>query len=63
MRILIRNVYALLPDGTTPLTNIMLDGTKISAIGEVPEDFHPTRMLDGTGHLAIPGFVNATSFQ
>ena len=59
MRILIKNVHALLPDGTTPLTNIMLDGTKISAIGEVPEDFHPARVLDGTGHLAIPGLVNA----
>lgn len=59
MKSVIRNVYALLPDGTTPLTNIMLDGTKISAIGEVPEDFHPTRVLDGTDHLAIPGLVNA----
>ena len=59
MRILIKNVYALLPDGTTPLTNIMLEGAKISAIGEVPEDFHPARVLDGTGHLAIPGLVNA----
>ena len=59
MRMLIKNVYALLPDGTTPLTNIMLDGAKISTIGEVPEDFHPARVLDGTGHLAIPGLVNA----
>jgi len=59
MRMLIKNVYALLPDGTTPLTNIMLEGAKISAIGEVPEDFHPARVLDGTGHLAIPGLVNA----
>ncbi len=59
MRMLIKNVYALLPDGTTPLTNIMLDGAKISTIGEVPEDFQPARVLDGTGHLAIPGLVNA----
>jgi len=59
MRILIKNVYALLPDGMTPLTNIMLDGAEISAIGEVPEDFHPERVLDGTDHLAIPGLVNA----
>ena len=59
MRTLIKNVYALLPDGTTPLTNIMVDGKKIHAIGEVPEDFHPAHIIDGIGHLAIPGLVNA----
>ena len=59
MRTLIKNVYAMLPDGSTPLTNIMLDGKKISAIGEVPDDFHPAHIIDGSEHLAIPGLVNA----
>ena len=59
MKTLIKDVYVVLPDGTTPLTNIMLDGNKIAAIGEVPEDFRPGKVIDGKNHLAVPGFVNA----
>ena len=47
MKTLIKNVRALLPDGTTPLTNIMIDRDKIAAIGEVPEDFRPAKVIDG----------------
>ena len=46
MKTLIKNVYALLPDGTTPLTNIMIDQDKITAIGDVPEDFHAGKIID-----------------
>ena len=59
MKTLIKDVYVVLPDGTTSLTNIMLDGNKIAAIGEVPEDFRPGKVIDGKNHLAVPGFVNA----
>ena len=59
MKTLIKNVNALLPDGTTPQTNICIDCDKIVAIGEVPEHFHPSHVIDGTDHLAIPGLVNA----
>lgn len=59
MKTLIQDAYVLLPDGTTPRTNILIDGDKISAIGEVPADFHPAKIIDGRDHLAVPGFVNA----
>lgn len=59
MKTLIKNVWAVLPDGTTPKTNIMLDGAKIAAIGEVPADFRAAKVIDGEGKLAVPGFVNA----
>lgn len=59
MRILIKNVRALLPGGSAPLTNIMVEGQKITSIGEVPEDFHPAHIIDGHNQLAIPGLVNA----
>ncbi|MBQ1460982.1 MAG: amidohydrolase [Selenomonas sp.] len=59
MKTLIKNVYVVMPDGTTPLTNIMLDGQNIAAIGDVPDTFRPGKVIDGKNHLAVPGFVNA----
>lgn len=59
MKTLIKNVQALLPDGTTPLTNIMIEGDRIKAMGEVPEGFLPDKTIDGKDHFAIPGLVNA----
>lgn len=59
MKTLIKNVNALLPDGTTPPTNIMIEGERIKAIGEVPKDFQPDKIIDGKDHLASPGLVNA----
>ena len=59
MKTLIKNVYTVLPDGSTPLTNIMIDQDKIMAIGEVPAGFHAGKIIDGTNRLAVPGFVNA----
>lgn len=59
MKTLIKNVYAVLPDGAAPLTNIMLANDRIMAVGDVPADFRPAKIIDGTNHLAIPGFVNA----
>lgn len=59
MKTLIKNVYAVMPDGTTPVTNIMIDCDHIIDIGEVPENFRPAKIVDGTDHLAVPGFVNA----
>ena len=59
MKTLIKNVHALLPDGTTPLTNIMIEGDRIKAMGEVPEGFLPDKTIDGKDHFAIPGLVNA----
>ena len=59
MKTLIKNVYVVMPDGTTPVTNIMLDGQNIAAIGDVPDTFRPGKVIDGKNHLAVPGFVNA----
>ncbi|MDD6383445.1 MAG: amidohydrolase [Selenomonadaceae bacterium] len=59
MKTLIKDAYVLLPDGTTPRTNILIAGDKIQAIGDVPEDFRPAKVIDGRNHLAVPGFVNA----
>ncbi len=48
-----------MPDGTTPVTNIMVDGKNIAAIGDVPDTFRPGKVIDGKNHLAVSGFVNA----
>lgn len=59
MKTLIKNVYAVMPDGSVPKTNILIDQDRIVGIGPVSDDFHPAKIIDGTDHLAIPGFVNA----
>lgn len=59
MKTLIKNVWTVLPDGTAPKTNIMIDGNKIVAIGTVPDDFRAGKIIDGEGKLAVPGFINA----
>lgn len=59
MNTLIKNVIALLPDGTIPLVNIAIADDRIVAVGDVPEDFQAEKIIDGTQHFAIPGFVNA----
>ena len=59
MNTLIKNVTALLPDGTTPVANIAVTNDRIVAVGDVPENFCADKIIDGTQHFAIPGFVNA----
>ena len=59
MNTLIKNATVLLPDGTTPIANIAVTDDRIAAVGDVPEDFQADKVVDGTQHFAIPGFVNA----
>ena len=59
MNILIKDVAALLPDGTTPTLNIAIADDRILSMGDVPHDFHADKTIDGTRHFAIPGLVNA----
>ncbi|EKU71641.1 amidohydrolase [Selenomonas sp. F0473] len=59
MNILIKDVIALLPDGTTPKTDIVIVDDRILSIGSIPDDFHADKTIDGTCQFAIPGFVNA----
>jgi len=56
---LIKNAIVLLPDGTTPVANIAVIDDRIAAVGDVPENFQADKVIDGTQHFAIPGFVNA----
>ena len=59
MNTLIKNATVLLPDGTTPVANIAVTDDRIAAVGDVPENFQADKVIDGTQHFAIPGFVNA----
>ena len=62
MNILLQNIRALLRKGSsfvTEETNICISGDTITAIGAVPRDFHPDRVIDGRNRLAIPGLINA----
>ena len=59
MNTLIKNAIVLLPDGTTPVANIAVIDDRIAAVGDVPENFQADKVIDGTQHFAIPGFVNA----
>ena len=59
MNTLIKNATVLFPDGTTPVANIAITDDRIAAVGDVPENFQADKVIDGTQHFAIPGFVNA----
>lgn len=61
MKTLIDNAYALLPDGDglkIERTSIAVDGSVISAIGEIPQDFSANHRINGKNRLVIPGLVN-----
>ena len=59
MNTLIKNATVLLPDGTTPVANIAVIDDRIAAVGDIPKNFQAEKIIDGTAHFAIPGFVNA----
>lgn len=59
MNILIKQAHTVLPDGSVKVADIAVQDDKILAIGDVPQDFQPDQMIDGTGKLATAGFVNA----
>ena len=40
-------------------SSIAIDGGTIAAVGSLPIDFTPDRIINGYGHVALPGFVNA----
>ena len=58
MNTLIKNAVLLLPDGKTRQGDLAVEGNRIRAVGKVPEDFSWDKMVDGSGKLAAPGFVN-----
>ena len=61
MKILLKNILAVLPEGekdTVKETDIYIEGSRIAAIGAKPEGFMPEKVIDGKDRLAIPGLVN-----
>ncbi len=57
-KILLKNVHALLEDGSVAEKNIAIENDKIVKIGEVDTSWVPDQVLDGKDKLAIPGFIN-----
>ena len=57
-KILLKNVQALLEDGSVAEKNIAIENDKIVKIGEVDTSWVPDQVLDGKDKLAIPGFIN-----
>lgn len=63
MRRIIRNVRVLDPvDGFDAITDLGIEDGKITTRGPVPRDFQAEEILDATGLVACPGFVES-SFQ
>ena len=54
MNTLIKNVTALLPNGTTALANIAVTDDRITSVGDIPATFQADHTIDGTDHFAIP---------
>ena len=52
MNILIKDVVALLPDGTTSKTNISVAKDRIVFIGDISDSFHAEKVIDGNNHFA-----------
>jgi 5-methylthioadenosine/S-adenosylhomocysteine deaminase len=62
MRTLIKDVTVISldkDDGVLRDVAIALEDCEILAVGDVPEDFEPDRVIDGRERVALPGFVNA----
>lgn len=59
----IKNVLALLNSDTEGYklqrTDIFIDKGKIKAIGKMPENFNPEKVIDGSRKLAMPGLINS----
>lgn len=59
VKTLFKNATVLLPDGTTEIADIAIQGNKIEAVGAIASDWQADQVIDATGKFAIPGFVNA----
>ena len=58
MKILIKDVLALLPDGVKTCS-VYVSGGIIASVTAAPEGFKPEKTIHGTGKMLIPGLVNA----
>ena len=64
MRILLKNIYAALPEGDFGLPAIRqcdvgIEGDRIAFVGDAPADFAYDKIIDGADKLVIPGLINA----
>ncbi|MBU5313935.1 amidohydrolase [Tissierella carlieri] len=62
MSILIKNIKLVPMDGKNELiesTNIYIVDNKIMHIGEIREDLHVEKIIDGNNKIAMPGLINA----
>ena len=59
MKILIKNVYTLLPDYTVKEADIGIEDDKISFVGKSDGDCEYDSVIDGKNKFAVPGFVNS----
>lgn len=61
MRIEIKNILAVLPEGAEDVireTSLYLEGDKITGIGDKPAGFTADKVIDGKDKLVIPGLIN-----
>jgi 5-methylthioadenosine/S-adenosylhomocysteine deaminase len=58
MKILIRDILAILPDGEKVTSVLVEDGT-IASVGDLPPGFKADKTIPGSGKLLIPGLINA----
>lgn len=62
MKTLFQNVTAVLMDDARTVLNhayVIVEGTQISSVGTTPPTGDFDRVIDGTGQVLMPGFVNA----
>ena len=61
MRIEIKNILAVLPEGAEDVvreTSLYLEEDKITGIGDKPAGFTADKVIDGKDKLVIPGLIN-----
>ena len=59
MKILIRNGRVIDPaSGFDQVCNVAIDAGRVLAIGSVAADFSPTRVIDASGCIVMPGLVD-----
>ena len=59
MNTLIKNASVLLPDGTVKTADIAVAGDSIAKIDTIGSEWQADTIIDATGKLAVPGFINA----
>ena len=58
-KLLIKNVQALVADGSVQTVDIAIENEKIIKIGQISENWQADEIINGQYKFAIPGFINA----